>query len=89
MTEPGNGVQCALHEQAIREIKDSMTRIEVNHGTVLSEIKVQTTATNGRLRSLERWKIGIVAGLVGLLAGTMGDGELLRRVVTVIIGGGG
>jgi hypothetical protein len=88
MTEPGGGVQCALHEQAIREIKDSMTRIEVNHGAVLSEIRVQTTATNGRLRSLERWKIGIAAGLAGLLAGTIGNGEVLRKVVQIIGAGG-
>lgn len=89
MSEPGAGVQCALHKQAIQDIKDSMIRIEVNHGAQLATINAQTLATNGRVRALERWKIGISAALLGLIAGTLGDGELLRKIMCIIAGGAG
>jgi hypothetical protein len=87
--KPGTGIQCALHEERIRAFTDALTRIEVNHGAQLASIQTQTMATNGRVRSLERWKIAISAALAGLIAGTLGDGEMLRKIVVVLAGGAG
>ncbi len=85
---PGDGVRCALHEQAIQEIKSAMNRIEVNHGATLAKIESQTMATNGRVRALERWKIALSAVMAGLLVGTLGDGDLLRHIAEAILKAG-
>jgi uncharacterized protein YPO0396 len=84
--KPGTGIQCALHEERIRTFTDALNRIEVNHGAQLAAIQSQTQATNGRVRSLERWKIALSAAMAGLIAGTLGDGEILRKIVAAIAG---
>lgn len=83
--EPGDGVRCALHEQAIADIKMSLARIEVDQGRQLAAIESQTKATNGRVRALERWKIALSATLGGLIIGMLGDGDLLRRIAEAIL----
>ena len=84
-TEPGDGVRCALHEQAIADIKLALSRIEVDQGKQLANIEGQTRATNGRLRALERWKIALTSTLVGLMVGMVGDGDVLRKVAEAIL----
>lgn len=75
--DPGSGVMCALHEQALKNITDSLARIEA-----------QTTATNGRLRSLERWRIGLATALGGIAVGAVGGSELLQKIIAAVVGAG-
>ena len=85
VAKPGDGVRCALHEQAIADIKLALSRIEVDQGKQLARIENQTCATNGRVRSLERWKIALTATLVGLMVGMVGDGDILRNMAEAIL----
>ncbi len=69
----GAGVMCALHDQAVKDIRAQLDRIEA-----------QTTATNGRVRNLEKWRLGLATGMGGLLLGTAGGSDLPAKLLQLL-----
>jgi hypothetical protein len=85
----GDGVMCALHEQALKDTKELIMGMRTETREALKRIEAQTTLTNGRIRALERWRLAIVCTIVGMLAGVSGGPALMQRVLAAIVGGGG
>ncbi len=59
-----------LSNQTIRhileDIRGSIQAIKDGHGKELGEIKIQVSATNGRVKALELWR-SYVAGAMGVI----------------------
>jgi hypothetical protein len=53
--------------QRLKQQDEAATLARAEQKTTLEEIKVQTTKTNGRVSSLERWREGITAKISAIV----------------------
>jgi uncharacterized protein YggU (UPF0235/DUF167 family) len=73
--DAGQAPMCAMHENDLKWIRGTLVRIEA-----------QTTATNGRLRSLERWRIALAASIGGLLVGQAANAGVVKALLAAFAG---
>lgn len=77
----------AVISEQIARTRADLARMERDVGRRLDRIETQTTATNGRVRELERWRIAMEATARAVEQATGWRGRLALGVA-VAVGGG-